>query len=109
MTETKKPDEVFFKAAKIFLRAGQMPITPSDTLAQMIEVLMTKEQAEFLTIFKKNSYTIDQIKEKAKGYSDEEIQKNRPFLELRDQTAEADFELGMGCSHFYEKMSQGRL
>lgn len=74
MTETEKPDQVFFKAAQVFLKAGQMPIDPTDTLAQMIEALLTKEQAEFLTIFRKKSYTIDQIKARAKGLSDEKIQ-----------------------------------
>jgi ferredoxin len=72
MSETL-PKEVFYKAAKVFLKAGKMPFPVSDTIAKIMEVLLTEEQAEFVQVFRKNSYTFEQLKERAKNLDDETL------------------------------------
>lgn len=72
MSEVQKGD-MWHRAGQVFLRAGQIPIPVSETIALIIKELLTEEQAEFLKIFKKSSYTFEQIKARAKGLSDEKI------------------------------------
>jgi len=67
------PDEVFYKAAKLFLKAGKMPIKVSDTIAKIVETLLSEEQARFITRFRKTSNTFEQIKARAKDLEDEKI------------------------------------
>ena len=67
------PKKVFYDAAKVFLKAGKMPIKVSDTIAKIIAELLTEEQAKFIQRFKKRSYTFDQIKARAKDLDDETI------------------------------------
>ena len=50
------PEKVFYDAAKVFLKAGKMPIKVSDTIAKIIAELLTEEQAKFIQRFKKRSY-----------------------------------------------------
>ena len=72
MSETL-PDEIFYKAAKLFLKAGKMPIGVSDTIAKIVEVLLSEEQARFIARFRKTSNTFEQIKARAKDLDDETI------------------------------------
>ncbi|MHA1489089.1 MAG: DUF362 domain-containing protein [Promethearchaeota archaeon] len=57
-------EKLWYKAARTIVKAGKMPFPISDTLFELLQVIMTEEQAKFISIFKKPSLNIDQIKVK---------------------------------------------
>jgi Pyruvate/2-oxoacid:ferredoxin oxidoreductase delta subunit len=57
-------EKLWIKAARTIVKAGQMPMPISDTLIELLQTLMTDEQAEFILNFKKPSLNIDEIKTK---------------------------------------------
>ncbi|MHA1414370.1 MAG: ATP-binding protein [Promethearchaeota archaeon] len=61
----------WYKVCRTIISAGQMPFPLTDTLLELIQTLLTKEQAEFILIFKKPSLNIDQIKAKTSLKDDE--------------------------------------
>ncbi|MHA1669763.1 MAG: indolepyruvate ferredoxin oxidoreductase subunit alpha [Promethearchaeota archaeon] len=61
MTETQ--EKIWYKVVKTIVKAGQMPMPISDTLIELIQNIITLEQAKFISsVFKKPSLNIDQIK-----------------------------------------------
>ena len=61
MTETQ--EKIWYKVARTIVKAGQMPMPISDALIELIQNIITEEQAQFISsVFKKPSLNIDQIK-----------------------------------------------
>ena len=61
MTETQ--EKIWYKVARTIVKAGQMPMPISDVLIELIQNIITEEQAQFISsVFKKPSLNIDQIK-----------------------------------------------
>lgn len=58
-------EELWVKATRTIVNAGQMPMPIGDTLIELIKNLITEEQAKFILIFKRPSLSIDQIREKS--------------------------------------------
>ena len=60
---TKNQDKLWYKVARTIVKAGQMPMPISDALIELIQNIITIEQAQFIaSVFKKPSLNIDQIK-----------------------------------------------
>jgi ferredoxin len=60
----KEQYKVWYKAARTIVKAGQLPMVVNHDLIELLKLIMTDEQAEFITIFKKPSLSIDQLKDK---------------------------------------------
>ena len=60
----KEHDKVWYKAARTIVKAGQLPMVVNDDLIELLKLIMTDEQAEFIKVFRKPSLTIDQLKDK---------------------------------------------
>ena len=60
----KEQNKVWYKAARTIVKAGQLPMVVNDNLIELLKLIMTDEQAEFITVFKKPSLSIDQLKDK---------------------------------------------
>ena len=60
----KELDKVWYKAARTIVKAGQLPMVVNDDLIELLRLIMTDEQAEFITVFRKPSLSIDQLKDK---------------------------------------------
>ena len=61
MTETQ--EKIWYKVARTIVKAGQMPMPISGALIELIQNIITEEQAQFISsVFKKPSLNIDQIK-----------------------------------------------
>ncbi|MHA1268874.1 MAG: ATP-binding protein [Candidatus Helarchaeota archaeon] len=77
MTTTDKKDEVIKKyrnAAKTIIKAGMMPFPLSDTFIEILKYYLDDEDMEFIRAFKlKQSLSMDQLKQKLKNLSEEEI------------------------------------
>lgn len=65
---------IYKKAALNILRAGFIPFPITDTLIEFLKLKLTEEQAKFIHIFKKSSFTLDQLKEKT-GLPESELLK----------------------------------
>ena len=57
-------NKIWYKTARTIVKAGQLPMVINEALLELIKLIMTEEQAEFIQIFKKPSLSIDQIREK---------------------------------------------
>jgi hypothetical protein len=57
-------EKIWYKAARTIVKAGKLPMVISETLIELLKLILTEEQAEFILIFRKPSLSIDQIKEK---------------------------------------------
>ncbi len=55
-------EKLWYRTARTIAKASQMPVPITDTVIELLKVLMTEEQAQFIQIFKKPSLNIDQIK-----------------------------------------------
>ena len=55
-------EKLWYKVARNFIKAGRLPIRVSDTVIEIMQALLTEEQAKFITLLKKRSYNLDQIK-----------------------------------------------
>ncbi|MBY9014264.1 MAG: 4Fe-4S binding protein [Candidatus Lokiarchaeota archaeon] len=60
----KEHNKVWYKAALTIIKAGQLPMVVNDDLIELLRLIMTDEQAEFITVFRKPSLSIDQLKDK---------------------------------------------
>jgi len=61
MTETQ--EKIWYKVTRTIVKAGQMPMPISGALIELIQNIITEEQAQFISsVFKKPSLNIDQIK-----------------------------------------------
>ena len=58
-------EKIWYKAARTIVKAGQLPMVVNETLIELLKLILTEEQAEFIQIFRKPSLSIDQIREKA--------------------------------------------
>ena len=59
-------EQLWYKLARTVAKAGQMPMPINEILLELLQTIMTEEQAEFIVkVFnKKPSLNIDQIKGK---------------------------------------------
>jgi len=57
-------EKIWYKAARTIVKAGKLPMVVNETLLELLKMIMTDEQAEFVQIFQKPSLSIDQLKEK---------------------------------------------
>ncbi|MFX1313640.1 MAG: indolepyruvate ferredoxin oxidoreductase subunit alpha [Promethearchaeota archaeon] len=64
MNDIKFTDNLWYKVAKNIVKAGVFPIPISNTLLELLQNLITEEQAKFLLIFEKPSMTLKEIKER---------------------------------------------
>ncbi len=74
-------EKIWYKAARTIVKAGQLPMVVNETLIELLKLIMTEEQAKFITVFRKPSLSIDQIKEKS-SLDDETL--NEILNELMD-------------------------
>ena len=58
-------ENVWYRAARKIVKAGQLPIATNDTLIELLKNIMSEEEAKFISIFRKPSLNINQIKEKS--------------------------------------------
>ncbi len=59
----KETSKVWYKAARTIVKAGQLPMAVNDDLIELLKLIMTEEQAEFIAVFRKPSLSIDQLKD----------------------------------------------
>ncbi|MFX1502599.1 MAG: DUF362 domain-containing protein [Promethearchaeota archaeon] len=57
-------DKFWYKIARTIIKAGLFPVPISDTLIELLKILVTKDQANFILIYKKPSMTLEEIKQK---------------------------------------------
>ena len=57
-------DKFWYKVARTIIKAGVFPVSISDTLIELLQTLITEEQAKFILIYKKPSMTLEEIKQK---------------------------------------------
>jgi len=55
-------DKFWYKVARTIIKAGVFPVPISDTLIEILQTLLTEEQAKFILIYRKPSMNLDQIK-----------------------------------------------
>ncbi|MFX1429843.1 MAG: ATP-binding protein [Promethearchaeota archaeon] len=55
-------EKLWYKVARNFIKAGKLPIRVSDIIIEIMQTLLTEEQAKFIILLKKPSYNIDEIK-----------------------------------------------
>lgn len=55
-------DKLWYKVARKFIKAGRLPIRVSDIIIEIMQTLLTEEQAKFINLLKKRSYNIEEIK-----------------------------------------------
>jgi formate hydrogenlyase subunit 6/NADH:ubiquinone oxidoreductase subunit I len=65
-------EKSWIKTARTIVKAGQMPMSITETLISILQALMTDEEAKFIQIFSKPSLNRDQIKEKS-GLNDSSL------------------------------------
>jgi len=51
------------KLARNFINAGNIALPITDTVLEILKMVITEEQAEFLLLFKRPSYTLEEIKD----------------------------------------------
>ncbi len=57
-------DKFWYNVARTFIKAGVFPVPISDTLFELLQALVTEEQANFILLYKKPSMTLEEIKQK---------------------------------------------
>jgi len=57
-------DKFWYKVARKIIKAGVFPVPISETLIELLQTLLTKEQAEFILRYRKSSMTLEQIKQR---------------------------------------------
>ncbi len=72
---------MWLRTARNFVSAGGAPIPINDTLIELLQTLITEDQAKFLLIFRKRSLNIDQIKDRTEL---DDITLNKMLNELMD-------------------------
>ena len=55
-------EKLWYKVARKFIKAGRLPIRVSDIIIEIMQTLLTEEQAKFITLLKKRSYNIDELR-----------------------------------------------
>jgi phage tail tape-measure protein len=55
-------EEKYKKAANIILKAGSLPLPVNDTLVEILKLLLSEEELDFINAFKrKTSQTMEQL------------------------------------------------
>jgi len=57
-------EKFWYKVARVFSKTGGFPFPINDTLIELIQTIMTEEQAKFILNFRKTKMNIDQLKAK---------------------------------------------
>ena len=57
-------DKFWYKVARTIVKAGVFPVPISNTLIELLQTLLTEEQAKFVLIYRKPSMTLEQIKQR---------------------------------------------
>ncbi|UCD01705.1 MAG: 4Fe-4S binding protein [Promethearchaeota archaeon] len=57
-------DKFWYKVARTIIKAGVFPVPISATLIEILQTLLTEEQAKFVLIYRKPSMTLEQIKQR---------------------------------------------
>ena len=57
-------DKFWYKVARTIVKAGVFPAPVSNTLIEILQTLLTEEQAKFVLIYRKPSMTLEQIKQR---------------------------------------------
>jgi hypothetical protein len=57
-------EKIWSKLIRLIQKAGGAPIPYHPTLVEILQTLITEEQAKFLLVFRKPKLLLDQIKEK---------------------------------------------
>ena len=70
----KMNDKLWNNVARTIAKAGVFPVSVSDSLIEILQELITEEQAKFLLIFKSPSMTLEQIKQKTEMDEDSILQ-----------------------------------
>ena len=55
-------DKLWDKVARKFMKAGSLPFPINDTVIDILKMVITEEQAMFLSLLKKSSYNLEQLK-----------------------------------------------
>jgi NAD-dependent dihydropyrimidine dehydrogenase PreA subunit len=55
-------EKLWYKVARSFIKAGRLPLRVSDIIIEIMQTLLTEEQAKFITLLKKRSYNHDEIR-----------------------------------------------
>jgi ferredoxin len=68
-------DDLYKKAGNIIIKAGMLPFPVTDTLMEILRILYTPEEAEFIikAFRRKTSQTIEELKKYSKMEEDEDI------------------------------------
>lgn len=56
--------KLWYKVARVSIKAGRLPVPITETVIQILQLILTEEQAKFLLVFKKPSYNLEEIKSK---------------------------------------------
>jgi Pyruvate/2-oxoacid:ferredoxin oxidoreductase delta subunit len=56
-------EKFWYKVSRSFIKAGKLPIAVTDTVIEILKNILTEEQANFILLLKKPSYSIDQLKD----------------------------------------------
>lgn len=81
MSEEEELVKKIKKAGKIIASTGMMPFPLTDTFIEILKYYFDEEDANFIKAFKfKKSMTMDQLKEKLKNLTEEEIDKKAARL-----------------------------
>ena len=57
-------DKFWYKVARTISKSGVFPVPINDIVIELLQNLLTEEQAKFILIFKKPSMTLEQIKQR---------------------------------------------
>ena len=55
-------EKLWYKVARVFIKAGRLPLPVTDTVIEILKTILTEDQAKFMLLFKKHSYNLDEIK-----------------------------------------------
>lgn len=58
----EKIEKVWYKAGRTIIKAGQLPMVINNTFIELLKLIITREEADFIPIFRKPSLNINEIK-----------------------------------------------
>ena len=56
-------EKIWYKAGRTIVKAGNLPMVVNETLLELLKLIMTEEQADFISIFRKPSLSIYNIRQ----------------------------------------------
>ena len=63
-TVSEQSEKLWYRAARTIAKVGKMPMPISSTVIELLKLIMTEEQAQFILNFKTPTLNLEQIKEK---------------------------------------------